>query len=96
MKCNTVRSGVECIFMSAAGCTYDGGACRPIAEPCVGCEHIIKYQGQEYCSTYAEPEQQWSFDVCNYATHRRVSAATGEVLSTNPLKASKRAAGRKR
>ncbi len=93
MKCNTVRPGVECIFMRATGCSFEGGSCRPIADDCVGCERIVKWQGQEYCGTYPEPAAQWEGGMCNYATHRRVSVATGEVLSSNPLKASKRAAG---
>lgn len=95
MKCNTVRPGVECPFMKAAGCTYDGGSCRPVVEDCLGCERIIEFSGQQYCSSYPEPENQWSMGICNFATHRRMSGATGEVLSSNPLKASKRAAHKK-
>lgn len=95
MKCNTVRSGKECFFMKASGCSYDGSSCRPIVEDCVGCERVVKHGGQEYCSSYPEPESQWNGGICNFATHRRVSGATGEVLSSNPLKASKRSAHKK-
>ncbi len=95
MKCNTVRPGVECIFMTASGCSFEGGSCRPITEECAGCEHVTKYRGEEYCSVYAMPEWQWSIGVCSHATHRRVSRLTGEVLSSNPLKASKRSTRRR-
>ncbi|MBM4319063.1 MAG: hypothetical protein FJ125_03675 [Deltaproteobacteria bacterium] len=95
MKCNTVRPGVECLFMKRAGCTYDGGSCRPIVDDCVGCERIAKHGAQDFCGSYPEPEIQWRGGICSFATHRRVSISTGEVLSSNPLKASKRAARKK-
>jgi len=95
MKCNTVRPGVECMFMTAAGCGYEGGSCRPIVDDCLGCEHVIKYAGEDYCGSYAAPADQWSLGVCNFATHRRMAVQTGEVTSSNPLKASKRAAHKK-
>jgi len=56
---------------------------------------VIKYAGEDYCGSYAEPADQWSLGVCNFATHRRMAVQTGEVTSSNPLKASKRAAHKK-
>ncbi len=96
MKCNTIRPGDECLFMTASGCSYEGGACRPVVEDCKGCERTLKFRGEDYCNSYPDPAAKWDSGMCNYATHRRVSLATGEVLSTNPLKASKRAAGGRR
>jgi hypothetical protein len=90
MLCVTIKTGVDCTFMSKKGCTYTGGACNPIIEKCEGCENVMDLPTGKYCKVYADPGAKWAFGTCNYCTHVELHAAV-EQKHVNPLKASKRA-----
>ena len=42
MICETIRKGKECPFMTAKGCSYNGGICHEIVENCQGCNRTIE------------------------------------------------------
>ena len=89
MLCNTTREGVDCGFMSAKGCGFNGGSCHPAVEPCEGCDRAVASGDMMYCQSYPDPASKWRNGNCNFATHVK-----GEVLTAvklNPIKASKRA-----
>jgi len=89
MVCTTVRKGVECPFMTAQGCSYNGGICHAIVEQCEGCKRALELESGWYCSACPDPSLKWKNGSCNMATH--VSASTTEnKAKVNPLKASKR------
>jgi hypothetical protein len=89
MKCSTVRSDIECPFMSSEGCSFNGGVCHNVVESCDGCNRKAEYSDSWYCSACPDPESKWKNGKCNLATH--VKAATnGNKVKINPLKASKR------
>ena len=93
IQCNTVRPGIECEFMAASGCMYDGNTCYQVHEECEGCANVVEFKAGKFCSVYAEPAAQWELGICSFATHKRYVPASKGAISTNPLKASKRAAG---
>jgi hypothetical protein len=95
MKCDTIRSGDECAFMTGEGCSYNGGTCLPVDERCEGCKRTKEYDGTAYCGSYPDPGKKWKFGACNFATHIKAEA-DGKKTKINPLKASKRAARAKR
>jgi hypothetical protein len=88
MLCTTVRTGVECPFMKASGCSYNGGICHEIVDRCNGCKRIIEFSGKMYCTACPDPSLKWKNGNCNMASH--VVAAAKETTKINPLKASKR------
>lgn len=89
MVCTTVRKGMECPFMAAAGCSYNGGVCCEIIEKCSGCNRIQEYSNRWYCTASPEPSLKWKNGNCNLATN--VEAVSGaKKAKINPLKASKR------
>jgi len=91
MVCQTLKEGVECIFMKKTGCSYNGGRCYPIIDKCEGCSRIEEFPTGRFCSVYAEPSIKWKNGVCNFATHiKKESASSKKVI--NALKASKRKA----
>jgi hypothetical protein len=95
MRCTSVKPGIECAFMTAKGCGYKGGICQQIVEQCSGCGRQGQYSSGWYCTACPEPSSKWRNGICNLATH--VSAAvpaTETKQKINPLKASKRAAGK--
>jgi hypothetical protein len=92
MLCTTTREGYECAFMSAKGCSFNGGTCHPAVEPCQGCERTITVGDMVYCQAYPDPAAKWRFGKCNFATHVKGEAEIEVKL--NPLKASKRASRR--
>lgn len=94
MQCQTIKPGIECIFMEKVGCKFNGGKCYPATEKCFGCSRIIEYAGDKYCTTYANPPYKWQSGKCNLASHI-VKEVKAEVKKTNPLKASKRESGRR-
>lgn len=71
------------------------GFFSPIIEKCTGCDRVIERNDQKYCKTYATPEAKWKLGLCNFATHQKAEFSTAKV-KVNPLKASKRAAGKKK
>jgi hypothetical protein len=94
MQCQTVKKGVECIFMKKSGCSYNGGKCYTVVENCEGCSRIIEVESGRYCASFPYPAQKWQNSNCTMATHvKKVQKA--EEQKINPLKASKRSAGKK-
>jgi len=94
MICETVKKGVDCLFMNKAGCGYNGGKCNFVVEQCAGCDRVEEYPTGSFCSACADPGLKWKNGHCNFSTHiKKESTAPQKVL--NALKASKRkAAGR--
>ena len=90
MICTTIREGKECPFMSAKGCSYNGGICHEIIEQCDGCNRKLEYQAGWYCSACPDPALKWKIGNCNLASH--VASTTSQSKAKiNPLKASRRA-----
>ncbi len=91
MNCTTVRTGKPCPFMSAEGCSYNGGICLEVVDNCNGCNRSIEFESGWYCSAFPEPATKWKNGDCNLASHTtdKTVKATGKI---NPLKASKRGA----
>ena len=89
MVCQTVKAGVECVFMNKKGCGFNGGTCHTIVEQCNGCAKVMEYSGTSYCMLYPDPAGKWSFGRCTGSTHAKVeNKAVDQKI--NPLKASKR------
>ena len=89
MVCETIRKNMECPFMTAKGCTYNGGSCQKIVEQCEGCSRLVKYSSDFFCIACPDPSLKWKEGKCNLASH--VAMATSAVQKKlNPLKASKR------
>ncbi len=93
MVCETVKPGVECIFMKKTGCSYNGGKCYTIVESCEGCTRVLEFETGKYCASFPNPAQRWQKGACSMSSHVK-KAAVGEQ-KINPLKASKRNAGKK-
>lgn len=89
MICTTVRSGMECSFMTKNGCSYNGGFCHEIVENCSGCGRKTQLPNGWFCTACPEPSLKWKNGNCNLATHVTTAAAATNV-KINPLKASKR------
>jgi len=94
MVCETVKPGIECIFMKKTGCSYNGGQCYPIVENCQGCSKVIEFQTGLFCTSFPFPAQKWQKGVCPTATHVK-KVVQVETQAINPLKASRRNAGKK-
>ncbi len=89
MFCATIRKGIDCPFMEANGCSYNGGICHEIIEKCCGCSRSKEYSSGWYCAACPDPSLKWKNGKCNLATN--VAAESKENnLKINPLKASKR------
>lgn len=73
---------------------YTSGLFSPIIDKCEGCERIIAAGSAKYCQSYVAPEAKWKLSICNFATHVKPEITTSQV-KVNPLKASKRAMGKK-
>lgn len=91
MICVTVKKGIECAFMGKNGCQFNGGACHPIIEKCIGCLKVKEFPTGKYCISFPDPAAKWRTGQCAMATHRQVTTPT-QTVKVNPLKASKRAA----
>ncbi|MGA9537235.1 MAG: PxxKW family cysteine-rich protein [Desulfobacterales bacterium] len=89
MICTTVREGRECPFMTAKGCSYNGGICHETVEQCNGCGRKVEVQSGWYCASCPDPSLKWKVGNCNMATHVS-STAQQASAKINPLKASKR------
>jgi hypothetical protein len=79
--------------MSANTELYTSGFFTPVIEKCEGCERIVEVDNNKYCRSYAYPDAKWRLGICNFATHVKPELSVGKVR-INPLKASKRAAGK--
>ncbi len=94
MVCTTIRKGVECLFMTAKGCSYTDGICYEIVEKCDGCNRSVEFPSGWFCTASPEPSMKWKSGNCNLASHI-ASAASAKTAKINPLKASKRASKKK-
>lgn len=94
MQCETLKRGVECIFMKKTGCSYNSGQCYPIVENCEGCARVVVFEAGRFCSSFPYPAQKWQKGSCSMSSHVKKAPAAAEQ-KINPLKASKRAAGKK-
>lgn len=90
MKCNTIRNGIECTMMEKKGCSVYRGMCVPVISDCQGCQNIVRYLDEEFCSIYSEPHIKWYFRDCNAATHVEQEKIKDKP-KINPMKAAKRA-----
>jgi hypothetical protein len=77
MHCETIKNGIECSFMSKAGCAFAGGSCRTVGEKCEGCDRIIVIAEQKYCKTFPDPSSKWRLGNCNLASHIRADSKNG-------------------
>lgn len=73
---------------------YTSGLFNPVIEKCEGCERIVSIDTKSYCHTYVSPDAKWKLGICNFATHVKPEIITSKI-KVNPLKASKRAMGKK-
>ena len=89
MDCTTVKQGLECVFMTKTGCSFNGGVCHPIVELCSGCSRASEFPSGWYCTACPEPSIKWRNGKCNLATNTTKETKT-ENAKINPLKASKR------
>ena len=89
MICTTIRPGVDCPFMKASGCSYNGGTCHTIVEQCQGGSRTAEFATGWYCTACPEPALKWQRGQCNMATHI-TSAVVENKQKINPIKASKR------
>ena len=90
MICETVKAGLDCVFMTKTGCGYNGGSCYTVVDQCEGCQRIIEMDSGRYCASYPNPAVKWKTSHCNFATHNQKDVAAQQA-KINPLKASKRA-----
>ncbi len=95
MICTTVRNGESCTFMTAKGCTFNGGSCIQVIESCTGCARSRQYEAGWFCSAAPDPSLKWKHGNCNLATHITISVKE-EKAKLNPIKASKRGGGGKK
>lgn len=89
MECTTIKNGINCPFMTAKGCSYNGGSCSEIVEQCNGCNRKVEYKSGWYCTSCPDPSLKWKNGNCNLATHV-TSVSSSNKVKVNPLKASKR------
>jgi hypothetical protein len=94
MECATIKEGTYCTFMAKSGCTFSGGRCISVAEKCEGCANTKEFPAGVFCTVFANPGSKWMLGRCNFATHIKAEGKKEEKM-LNPLKASKRAAGKK-
>ena len=95
MNCTTIKTGLDCGFMTKTGCGFTSGACNTIVEQCEGCLRVMELPTGKYCSTYPNPAAKWRTGNCNFATHVKAEAQAA-AAKVNPLKASKRASAKKK
>jgi hypothetical protein len=69
MVCTTVRKGFECPFMTAKGCSYNGGICHEVVEHCNGCNRSAEFSSKWYCTACPDPSIKWKTGDCNFASH---------------------------
>ena len=88
----------EELFQSAEkteqGVMLNGFLLEPVVENCSGCDRMRQVGEEWYCSSYSKPSSKWRNGNCNFATHLKTEQGKGKG-KVNPIKASKRAAGKK-
>jgi len=80
--------------MKKTGCSYNGGKCYPTVENCDGCSRVLEFETGLYCATFPYPAQKWQKGTCPMSSHVK-RAQKVEEQKINPLKASKRNAGKR-
>lgn len=90
MICQTIKNGLECVFMTKKGCGFNGGSCHEIIDKCEGCAKVMEVETGKYCRVYPDPTAKWRIGRCPTATHVKVEFKE-PAQKINPLKASKRA-----
>ena len=75
---------------TADGVMLNGFLLKPIVDQCNGCDRVRDFENEQFCSSYPNPANKWSYGRCNFATHAKMEVAA--QAKVNPLKASKRAA----
>jgi len=95
MHCVSVKPGVDCMFMSKKGCSFNGGKCHAVVENCDGCERVLTFEEARYCTSFPDPAAKWRRGSCNLATHVKNDKGQAQAAKLNPLKASKRNAARR-
>ena len=93
MQCQTVLPGIECTFWTKQGCNFEGNSCQVVVDDCEGCGRIVEGTIGKVCTACPSPAEKWAKGLCNFATHRKVEIKS-ETVRVNPLKASKKAAGK--
>jgi hypothetical protein len=94
MDCVTLKAGVDCAFMTKAGCGFNGGACHQVVEQCNGCNRVQQLAAGSFCASYPNPAAKWKAGHCNFATHVKLETQSQQQTKINPLKASKRSGKR--
>jgi len=89
LVCTTVRKDQACPFMTAKGCSYNGGVCHEIVEQCNGCNRSVDLSAGWYCTACPDPSLKWKKGNCNMASHVGMASSESKA-KLNPLKASKR------
>jgi hypothetical protein len=64
--------------MSKAGCSFLGGACKPIIEKCQGCDRVVEASDNKFCGAFPDPSSKWRLGNCNLATHVKVETKGGD------------------
>ncbi len=82
------------IMQASEAVKYSQRSFQPAIDKCEGCDRIVEEEGSSFCKTYANPGAKWRIGICNFATHSKPEINIVKVR-VNPLKASKRASGRK-
>ncbi len=81
MICTTIREGEDCVFMTAAGCSYNEGNCLPVVEECMGCQRMSEFPTGMYCAAAPDPSLKWKSGSCNMATHIKTTVETKKQKS---------------
>ncbi|MFC1523772.1 PxxKW family cysteine-rich protein [Thermodesulfobacteriota bacterium] len=79
---------------SAPDTRFASGLFQTVIDKCEGCDRVKIFDDKNFCNTYTMPEAKWRLGLCNFATHVKPEISTATV-KINPLKASKRAMGKK-
>jgi len=94
MRCTSVKPGVECAFMTTKDVLTKAGFANRSWNNAVDAAArdssfwLVLHR-------LPEPSTKWRNGICNLATHASASAASPEAKQKiNPLKASKRSAGK--
>ena len=69
MLCQTIKSGVECSFMTKGGCGFFGGSCVTVIEKCDGCNKVLESSTGKFCRVYPDPTAKWAIGGCPTASH---------------------------
>ncbi|MFO8111589.1 MAG: PxxKW family cysteine-rich protein, partial [Desulfosalsimonadaceae bacterium] len=55
LVCETTRKGKKCTFMTAQGCSFNGGSCAEIIEACNGCARSEQQENGWFCTAFPDP-----------------------------------------